>query len=182
MKNAIVCLLIIFSCINIYAQKGAVIQLGYSKLSFVNEEYLSSKQNTNTVFVAMDYVPHEVLLLSFEINKNFNTSEVDYFDLRIKGGVILNNTSRFQFPVFLSFNIYSLREKNPEKKFGEYSFSLKAGLRYYITNNFSLNAGIDYSLLPITRIDDDTFNKSLGNIKGSGLYLGIGHYFSSNKN
>ncbi len=161
-----------------YSQKGQVIGLGYGLGNVTKSE--PSFEVRDTMFSELhlkgEWVTETSIVVGFEVHKSIG-KELRYIDARVKGGANLFKTNRLQIPLSVYFGYYNLSQ-NKGPKYGNVTYGISGGLRFYLTN-ISIQGTFDYGSNLVSQIDDQEFNDPPGNFRRFIVHIGVNYYLKN---
>lgn len=171
---------------SLFSQKGSIISAGVANHSHSTDIFRLSDPNTLGSYITYEYIPSSHMTGGFRFNKSLTSSNVNYWDLRLFLGVLLqppsslgkpDSKSRFQFPIVFNISYFSLNDIQSDR-YGYVGIGAQGGVRFYLTNKVALEGFYNYNRNFINRISTTNFNESIGHITTSQVGVGISYFLS----
>jgi len=156
-------------------EKRNIIGVGVGFYTVSSDDVGLEGSTIQTVFLEYDWIHPKSW--GFGLEAHVSTSDTPGFmSIALKLGFVINNEERLQFPIAGSAGFFSLTDASV---YGTAMLGLKGGIRFYLTNNLSLQGMYNFNRLTITKIDDTRFeDESFGSFRHMGPTLSLQYYFS----
>lgn len=169
MRIIIVVTFFAFSTNFLHGQLLLGVNYNISKYSSNTSLIELTQTNSSTIGISSEWGQAIVAGADLYISTN---NSLKHFEVFLKGGVVLNATSRVQFPLFVGLGYATLNDVNTHK-YGDALFGIEGHLRFYFTDQIAINGGVKYAGLSVNKIDENEYDDSVGRIRQIKFSVGI---------